>query len=401
TSGSFSSPSMRIASVFGTRTGAVTINQFDDDTLARGVRRSEEVARLAPEDREFMPALDPQAYAVVPHGFDRATAEVGAEAIAKGVSVCLKDAIAAGLTAAGFAETRAGYSALANSKGLFGYHTSTNAYIGETVRTPDGTGSGWAAQAAPSARALHFPAVAQSASTKARTSREPRPLAPGSYPTILEPACVASLLELLMWSMSRRDADEGRSYFSAPNGGNRLGEKLFGDGIQVYSDPADPRVPGTPWGEDGLPQQRVDWIEGGVVKALRCDRYWATQKNVAPIPGGANLIMGGGSGSVLDLIAATKRGVLVTSLWYVRSLDPQTLTFTGLTRDGVFWIEDGKVRHPVRNFRWNESPVSMLKNVVGMSEAVAMPPRPSRDATTVVPALALSSFNFSSVSEAV
>lgn len=401
TSGSFSSPSMRISSVFGTRTGTVTINQFDDDSLARGVRRSEEVARLAPEDREFMPALGPQEYAPIPHGFDRATADVGAETIAKGVSLCLKDAVDIGLTAAGFAETRAGYTALANSKGLFGYHTSTNAYIGETVRTPDGTGSGWASQAAASARSLDFRAVSRAASSKARASRDARPLEPGSYPAILEPACVASLLGLMMWSMSARDADEGRSYFSAPNGGNRLGEKLFGDGIHVYSDPADPRVPGAPWGEDGLAQQRVDWIEGGVLKALRRDRYWAEQKKLPPIPGGANLIMRGGSGSVEDLVASTKRGVLVTSLWYIRSLDPQTLTYTGLTRDGVFWIEDGKVSHPVRNFRWNDSPVSVLKSVVGMSEAVPMPPRTDRSATTMVPALALSSFNFSSVSEAV
>lgn len=401
TSGSYSSPTLQISSVFGTRTGSVTVNQFDDATLAGAVRRSEEIARLAPEDREFMPALGPQTYAPIPAGFDQATADVGAAAIAKGVSVCLKDAVDVGLTAAGFAETRAGYTARASSNGLFGYHTATNAYIGETVRTPDGTGSGWAAQAAPSARALDFRAVSRAASTKARTSREPRSLAPGSYVTILEPACVASLVEALVWSMSARSADEGRSYFSAPKGGNRIGEKLFGDQVHIYSDPADARVPGSPWGEDGLPLGRVDWIKAGAVAALRYDRYWAREKNVAPVPGGANTIMRGGSGSVEDLIASTKRGVLVTSLWYIRSLDPQTLTYTGLTRDGVFWIEDGKISHPVTNFRWNDSPVSVLKNAVAMSEAVPMPPRPNREASTLVPALKVSSFNFASVSEAV
>ncbi len=184
-------------------------------------------------------------------------------------------------------------------------------------------------------------------------------------------------------------------------GGAFLGEKLFGDDIDLHSDPLDAQVPGAPWSGDHVPQTRTSWIEQGTLAALRHDRYWADKKGVAPVPAPSNLILAGGTGTVDDLVASTERGVLVTSLWYIRSLDPRTLLYTGLTRDGVFWIENGKISHPVTNFRWNDSPIAVLKNIVARSAAMPTVERGAERATSVVPALKVSAFHLASISEAV
>ena len=400
TSGSFSELDIRITSSFGKRSATAVINQIDDASIERGVRRSEEMARLAPEDPEHMPGLGKTAYPEVA-GHDPATASGGAEGIARGVKRCISESVADKLVAAGFSQTSAGFRCIANSSGMFGYHQSTSAYVAETVRTADNRGSGWASSADHRIGSLDFAAVSAAARDKARRSADPKPLEPGKYVTILEPACVANLMRMMLWSMGRRSADEGRSFFAKPGGGNRLGERLFPATVDIRSDPTDPRAPGSPWGSGGLAQTKRNWIEKGVVKNLMTSRFWAAKNKVEPIPGPPNLLMAGGSGDVAELVKSTKRGVLVTSLWYIRSLDPRTMTFTGLTRDGVFWIENGAIKHPVTNFRWNDSPIAVLKNTVAMSQAYRVPPRPSRSTTTVVPALKVSEFTFASVSDAV
>jgi predicted Zn-dependent protease len=400
TSGTYTDPSITIRSTFGKKSGSATINQFDDDSLADGVKRSEALAKLAPEDPEFVPALGPQRYEKV-SAFSERSADAGAAPLALGAAVCIKDAMDRDLVAAGFTESRARYSCLANSRGVFGYHQSTGAYAAETVRTEDASGSGWASTAANDILDIDYASLSRAAYEKAIASKQPQALEPGKYVTILEPACVANLVGNMVYSMSARSADEGRSYFAAPAGGNRIGEKLFGSDIDIESNPTDERVPGSPWGGGGVPQRPRKWIEGGVVKTLSYSRYWAQKNGVEPIPGPSNIIMSGGTGSVADLIASTDRGVLVTSLWYIRSTDPQTMSYTGLTRDGVFLIEDGKITAPVTNFRWNDSPIAVLKNIEAMSAPVRMPPRPRRSNSVIVPALRVSEFNLSSVSEAV
>jgi len=400
TSGSADDLDIGIRAVFGKRSGSVSVNQTDDASLEAAVRRAEEIARMAPEDPETMPALGPQRYPTIAGAWDDDTAARGSEQIAAGAARCIDEARRRDLVAAGFTDVRAGAQAIANSAGLFGWHRSTSAYVSETARTRDASGSGWASSGARRIAAVDFAGVVASAAAKAQASASPRPLAPGKYPTILEPACVANLLQLLGFAMDRRSADEGRSFFSRPGGGNRIGEKLFGDGIHVWSDPADPDVPGMPWGDDGVPQGRRDWISEGRLTALRTDRYWASQAGVEPVPGPANVLMAGGKGSLDQLIAATERAVLVTSFWYIRLLDPRTILFTGLTRDGVFWVENGKIQHPVSNFRWNESPIAVLKNVAAMSAPVLTPPRPDRTPYRV-PALLVKEFTFSSASDAV
>jgi predicted Zn-dependent protease len=400
TSGTNTNLTLSITSRFGKRSGSSSVNQFDGDSLAAAVRRSEEIARLAPEDPELLPELGAQKHAQV-DAWVAATAERGASGMANGVKQCLERAIGAGVIAAGFTDTDASISCIATSKGLFGFHRSTTASISATMRTKDATGSGWATDAARNIEDVDYDRVSRVATDKALASAKPRPLDPGKYVTVLEPSCVAGIIEELVYSLGARRADEGRSYFAAKGGGNRLGEKLFPASITIHSDPTDPLAPSSPWGEDGLPQIKRTWIDRGAVANLSYDRFWAQKQGKQPVPAPSNTIMNGGSGTLDDLIAGTKRGVLVTSFWYIRTLDPRTMLNTGLTRDGVFWIENGKISHPVNNFRWNESAIAVLKNVDAMSKAVRVPERGGRTPTTIVPALRVKSFNFASVSDAV
>ena len=400
TSGSWTNSSLSLGCTFGTRTGSVSVNQFDDTTLREAIARCEEIARLAPEDPEFVPVLGPQGYEEV-DAYSSTTAERGPEYMATGVARCIADASARDLVAAGFTQIRAGYSVTATSRGLFGYHPSTAAFVAETVRTRDATGSGWASQASHRAGDIDYSRVSATAVEKALASAKPRALPPGRYVTILEPVCVANLVQRMVGRMSARAADEGRSYFSAPGGGNRLGEQIFPEEVSIWSDPTSPEAPGSPWGSGGLPQHRRNWIERGRVASMVTGRYWAEHQGTSPVPAPSNLLMRGGEGGVDDLIRQTPRGVLVTSFWYIRDVDPRTLLLTGLTRDGVFWIENGEIVRPVTNFRWNDSPISVLKNVEAMSAPVRISPRPGRSTTVVVPAIRTSAFTLSSVSDAI
>ena len=400
TSGADTGPSLTVTSTFGQKTGSVTVNQLDPASLKDAVARSEEIARLAPDDPEHMPLLGPQEYAAV-DAWDQPTASEGPERMARGAAAAIKAASSRQLVAAGFTRTTAQVEALGNSKGLFAYHRSTAASFSTTIRTADGTGSGWAGRAARRISEVDYAGAAAIAAEKAIASRAPRQLAPGNYPAILEPACVANLLDLLLGGMDERRADEGRSYFAGPRGGTRLGETLFGKEVDIRSDPAHSSCAARPWSGEGLPQRPRAWIEHGRVASLSCDRFWAAKKKVDPVPRAPNTLMAGGQGTLADLIRSTRKGVLVTSLWYIRSVDPQTMLYTGLTRDGVFWIENGEIAYPVNNFRWNESPVSVLKKIDAMSASAPIPERGSETPSSMVPALRVSQFAFTSVSDAV
>lgn len=181
---------------------------------------------------------------------------------------------------------------------------------------------------------------------------------------------------------------------SKKGGGTRLGEQLFNEQVTIYSDPFNPELPSATWNGDGLPQEKTTWIDKGVVKNLSYSRYWAQQKNVKPVPGPGRVIMEGGTASLEDLIKSTEKGILVTRFWYIRMVDPQTLLLTGLTRDGTFYIENGKIMFPVKNFRFNESPIIMLNNVEALG-------KPQRSGGMIVPPMKIRDFTFSSLSDAV
>jgi predicted Zn-dependent protease len=366
TSGASSGYTLAVTSRFGQKSGTATTAEFDDASLARVVKNAEEIARLSPENPELMPAVAPQTYTPVKAFFDDvagATPEWRASSVEKALALSKKQEV----ISAGFVETQAAMQAVANSKGLFAYDRFTAADYNLTSRTPDGTGSGWASKSFNELRMLNPDALASAAIEKAARSKNPAAIEPGKYTVILEPAALADLLAFMIFSADARQADEGRSFFSKKGGGNRIGEQILGEKAQIYSDPTHPLAPAVSFDGNGLPIKRNVWVEKGVLKDLFYSRFWAEKNKREPTAGPANLVMDGGTDTIDALIAGTERGVLVTRFWYIRPLDPQSLLFTGLTRDGLFLIEKGKVTRPVKNMRWNESPIVAFNNIDGMT----------------------------------
>ena len=262
------------------------------------------------------------------------------------------------------------------------------------MRTNDGTGSGWVTRDFNDVSKFDAAAASNTAIDKAVLSREAKAIEPGKYTVILEPAASIGLLGNMFRSFSARRADEGRSFMSKEGGGTKLGEKIVDERVNAYSDPLHPDVPTSTWNDEGQPLKKTVWIENGMVKNLSYDRFWAKEKGVDPVPFPSNVIMEGGDASLEDLIKSTKKGILVTRLWYIRSVDPQTLLYTGLTRDGTFYIEDGKIKHPVKNFRFNESPIIMLNNLETLGKQV-------RIDGNLIPYMKVRDFTFTSLSDAV
>lgn len=402
TSGDNYDADISIRSVVGKRSGTVTTNKLDDESLRRAVRTAEQLARLAPEDPEAMPELGPQSYEP-DEAWRDATAELGPTGRAAAVQAITNPSNAAGLTSTGYLEHRAGSNAVANSRGLFAYGRSTGAVLTTTVRTPDGTGSGWAGATANDWSQINAAELGERALDKARRSVNPVAVEPGRYTVVLEPTAVGNLVQLLGFSFNARSAEEGRSFFSKAGGGTKLGDRVVDPRVTLVTDPHDERAPSNTFNGEGLPIVRNTWIENGVVKSLDYDRYWASQKNVEPTRSGGALIMSGGDSSIEDLIASTERGLLVTRFWYIRSVDPRTILYTGLTRDGTFLIENGKVTRPVKNLRFNESPVFMLNNLEGMGSPVRVSASESGGVGRgiIVPPIKVRDFNFTSLSDAI
>jgi predicted Zn-dependent protease len=294
--------------------------------------------------------------------------------------------------------------ALGTSKGLFAFDRMTAADYNLTARTRDESGSGWASKSFNELKRLDPAALATAAIEKAVRSRNPAAIEPGKYTVVLEPAALADLLVFFAFSANARQADEGRSFFSKKGGGNRAGEQVVGEDVRIYSDPGHPLAPAMTFDDEGLPIGREAWVEGGVLKNLMYSRYWAQKQGKQPTAGPANLIMEGGDATMDELVEGTDRGVLVTRFWYIRPLDPQTLLLTGLTRDGVFLIEKGKITRPVKNMRWNESPVVALNNIEAMTAAervVSGEGAGGSGLALVCPGARIREFTFSSASDAV
>jgi predicted Zn-dependent protease len=346
-----------------------------------------------------MPELGPQEYATIEGYYDSTgalTTAARAEAAAQGI----RNAQDAGLfVAAGYMDVVAGSQAVATSKGLFGFHQQTSVASTLTVRTPDDQASGWANDWTQ----IESERIARVASEKAAAWRGATELEPGAYACILEPTAVGMLMLRLVDDLDARTADEGRSYFSKPGGGNRIGETLFDSRVTIVSDPVRKDAETAPFNSGGERVARTVWIDNGALKNLAYGRFWADKQGRAPLPRPQNLIMEGGTYSVESMIAATERGVLITRFWYIRGLNPRTISYTGLTRDGTFLIENGKIARPVKNFRFNQSLGDLLKNVemIGPTTRVAASENSSVDMPIVVPPLKVREFNLASVSDAI
>ncbi|HEX5693248.1 MAG TPA: TldD/PmbA family protein [Arenimonas sp.] len=399
TSGIVSDAQLIVQSAFGKREGITTINTFDDASLERVVRRSEELAKLAPENPEYMPVIGKQEYTPSPT-FVQATADITPAQRAQVAAASIGPSKASDLVAAGFLLDSQSFFAFANSKGNFGYQKATNVDYTCTVRTEDGRGSGWVTRNTGDINTFDPDEAIAVAIQKARDSAEAKALEPGKYTVILEPAAAAGLISFMMFFFDARQADEGRSFLSKKGGGTRMGEQVYDPRVNIMADPWHPEAAVMPWDEQGLPREKHAIIKDGKVEYMQYSRFWAKEKGKRAIGQPGNLLMAGGDKSTADLVKGTQKGILVTRTWYIRMVDPQTVLLTGLTRDGTFYIENGEIKHPVKNFRFNESPVIMLNNI----EELGKPVRISGDEspfTMMIPPMKLRDFTFTSLSDAV
>ena len=390
------------------RSGNAAVTEITPAALKAGVKQAEDLAMISRPDPEFMPSLPAQKYPKL-NNLDAFTATARGDVMVPQVKAILAGATKNKLVAAGYIQRSLNAVGVGNKAGLSGYHTYTDSSLSHTMRNPEGTSSGWATQSGVSLKDLNGAEQAEVSIQKCLGGVNRRKLDPGKYTVILEPAAVADVIGWLGFAFRARAAEEGQSFLSKtdssiePGSGKisktYLGEKLFPEIITLRSDPFHPKLASTPWGPSLLPNEKIAWIDKGVVSNLYYDRFWAQKAGKKPTPSPGNLVLEGQNNTLNDLIASVDRGLLVTRLWYIRVVQPKTWQLTGLTRDGVFLVEKGKVTDAVNNFRWNESPAEILQRTTKLTQPV----RVNNDETgsNMAPALITTDFNLTSVSEAV
>jgi predicted Zn-dependent protease len=417
TSGFTIDQSVSITSTRDRKSGSTTVDEFDDRGLRDAVRHTEELAMVSPPDPERAPSLGPQKYPDF-ENYPESTVGARNQMMIPQIRSIIEDAKSQKLVAAGFFDRSTETAAIADKQGNFGYGRIADAYLSATVRNSAGTSSGWAAQPAVRIEEIDGAEVAKTAIDKCLRWKNPKPLKPGKYTAVLEPTAVGDLVELsprFETTAQARAAAEGRSFFSKRGGGSLVGERLFPDFISLRTDPFHRLYSALPWsglplfygaagpprGGDstGVRSERIAWIEKGVLENLSYDRYWASKTGHPPTPFPTHLSLEDGDKDLSQLIASVERGLLVTRFFYIRLVNQQTAQATGLTRDGLFLIENGKVTSPVVNFRFNESRWRMLQNCIAIGKASRV--RGFEGEGMIAPPLVVKDFPFTSVSDAV
>jgi predicted Zn-dependent protease len=398
TTGDTRKVSMSVTSIQGQRAATVSGTASSRDEVVDLVQQAESLAAIAPVNPEQLPLLGAQSYRRV-RGRDAATARMDARGRVEFLRPAIRSAVEAGLVGAGFLAHEDVELLLANSNGMSAKHRKTRVSLSLTARTPDGTGSSYAAAVSHAFPNIDVTALSEKVARRAALSRAPRRAEAGRRTVVLEPLAVADLLSMLLGTMDRRRAEEGRSYFASGEGKSRVGERLFTPSVTLRSLPTDGANPGMPFDLEGSPRSPRTWVKEGVLLELPTTRFWAKTQGVPAVPSPSTLHMSGGSGTAEDLLKAVGDGVLVTRFWYNRMLDRSRVQVTGLTRDGTFQIKDGAIAHPINNFRYNDSPISLLTNVVAMGTPQRVGVRGGT--VMVVPPLVVEDFNFASRSDAV
>ena len=409
-----------VRTVFGGRTARATTNKLDDDSLRRVVHASERLAKVQQPDPDLLvmsagevrTGEAPVPTRAIPTRYFEQTAaitpELRAATVKKIVSVAGKNK----LTTAGIVSNSETAEGIFNSRRVAQWHRQTSSEISITMLAEDS--SGWQKSNSPNVDNLNADGLAQIAARKAIDAAKPREIPAGKYTVILEPAAVLDIVGFMFYDYGGLAILDQRSFLT-----NRVGTKLFGENINIEDDVAHPLQSGSPFDGEGVPRQKVKLVENGVIKRLVYARGTAEKMKrsefkdkVGPIePTGhgfplpneigeapMNIVFGSQNPRTVEqMLAATDRGLLVTRLWYIREVDPYEKILTGMTRDGTFYVEDGKVRHGVRNFRFNESLIHMLSNVQAMGTPVRASGEESFD--MVVPAMQVKEFNFTEVTK--
>ncbi len=389
-----------VRTVFDGRTARATTNKTDEESLRRAVAASSALARCQPRNPDLLPMPGPQSYPRVERFFEATAAATPQDRARVAAHICESTAKEK-RTAAGIFSTGASQSVLANSRGLFADYRQSRAEFSITIMGEDS--SGWAKANAPHVDALDPEALAARATRKADASRSPRELEPGRYTVILEPAAVLDLVGFLFYDFAGTAVLDRRSCLN-----ERLGKQIFGRNINLWDDVAHPLQLGAPFDGEGLPRQKVQLVEAGVPRRLVYSRATAKKMKTKPTGHGfslpsewgeapMNLVLEGGKASLDAMIGSTDRGILVTRVWYVREVDPYEKVLTGMTRDGTFLVEGGRIISGIRNFRFNESMLEMLANVEMLGEAVRASGEESFD--MVVPAMKVRNFHFTELTK--
>lgn len=384
---------LTVTSYFGRRSASASTTELDIDAIAQTIQRSQELAKIAPEDPEWVPLLDPQTYDQRTPAFDLPTATCSPLKRGEIIQRVCHASAKAGVEASGTLSTEAGLFVLGNSQGLRAYNQTTEANFGLTIRVENG--SSWSERTAWGIDQLPVESIAEELIDRAFAARNPRDIKPGIYPVIFNSAAFAELLAWVIWNLDARAADEGRSFMSRTEGtGNRLGEAMFSPLVQVNRDPAHSLLQTSPCFGDGLSNNYLEIIKNGIPNILSYSRYWAQKQGKSPTGYFSPIVMHGSDQSLTDLIAQTERGILVNRVWYTNYVNPKTLEITGMTRDGTFWIEDGKIAYPIKNLRFNQKLPEMMRDIDLLTTV-------ARYGSNVVPGVRVKAFNFSSVSDSV
>jgi predicted Zn-dependent protease len=382
------------------RSARASTNRLDAASIRAVVERAIAITRLTEPDAELLPLAEPAEYRSVAR-WSEATAHSTPQQRAEAVAEAIRAVEGAGQTAAGIYSTDATQYALMNSRGVRAEHRETMARFSITAMAGDS--SGWAKASACDLRDLNPLALALSASRKAAQSSAPRELPAGRYTVILEPAAALDLTGQMFGDFSATAIRDGRSFLN-----DRIGKKIFGDNITIHDDVCHPLQSGAPFDGEGVPRRGLTLVEAGVVRDIAYSRQAAAHAGVEPTGHGfplpneygetpANIVIAGGDTPVEQMVASTERGILVTRFWYIREVDPYEKIFTGMTRDGTFLVEGGRVTAGVRNFRFNQGLMEMLSNVEALSPAVRASGEETFD--MVVPAMKVRGFNFTEVTK--
>lgn len=389
-----------VRTVYDGRTARATTSKSDDESLRRVLAASAELARSQPRDPDLLPMPGPQKYPPVQRYFEETAAATPFDRACKIAGIC-KNCAARGQTAAGTFSTGATRMVLANSAGLFASYEQTKAEFSITVMEQDS--SGWAKENAARLTDIFPEHITARARGKASASRHPFELKPGRYTVLLEPAAALDLLGFLFYDFSATAVADRRSCLN-----ERLGKKLFNEKIHLRDDVTHPLQLGPPFDGEGMPRRRVTLIDHGVPRNLVYSRAAARRAGRRPTGHGlplpnewgeapVNLVFSGGNATFHDMIAAADPCLLITRLWYIREVDPYEKIMTGMTRDGTFFIENGQLRGGIRNFRFNQSLLELLANVLLLGPAVRASGEESFD--LVIPPMLVRNFHFTEVTK--
>ncbi len=389
--------SLTVTSYFGKRSASASTTELERDAIAETLRRAEDLARIAPEDPEWVELLPKQTYSDRLPAFDEATANLSPLKKGEIIQQVCSLSQDAGVNGSGTLSFQVSLNAIGNSAGLRGCDRTTEADFSFTARVDNG--SSWNRCTAWSIAHLPIIDLTEKVIKRAIASRNPQAIEPGDYTVVFEPSAFASLLPWVIWNLDARAADEGRSFMSRSDDagkpiGNKVGEQLFSPMIQVQRHAAHPLLQGGRFFGDGLSNETLNIIQDGIPKTLAYSRYWAKEQGKEPTGAMYPIVMTGSDKTVADLIASTERGIFVSRAWYVRYVNPRTLEVTGMTRDGTFLIENGKISHPVKNLRFNQCLPEMLQNVVALSQA-------KRCGSSVIPGCKVENFHFSSITDSI